>query len=262
MDTCFAADGCPATLLADVDPCWELSGLFGFFLCDICWYKSLLLIGPRLTLLIQSLTPPMAAVMSWLCINDRLGPWQWAAMGVTLAGVAWVVLEQPDGNGLSHPTEHRRRGIALAVFAAATQAIGLVFSKEGMRGYDDAVAATLIRGLVALPGFICAYHANATLARHVCRHARRPRHDCARRGSRLGGVRRRRHVHGALRHAPTGVVATIVATMPVLILPCSIFVYHENIIRRGRRGHFCRGGRRNVGDIMLSPIVSATSPTT
>jgi hypothetical protein len=28
-----------------------------------CWFKSLLLIGPRLTLVIQSLTPPMADVM-------------------------------------------------------------------------------------------------------------------------------------------------------------------------------------------------------
>jgi drug/metabolite transporter (DMT)-like permease len=31
----------------------------------------------------------------------------------------------------------------------------------------------------------------------------------------------------AIRHASTGVVATIIATMPVLILPLSIFVHRE-----------------------------------
>jgi drug/metabolite transporter (DMT)-like permease len=31
----------------------------------------------------------------------------------------------------------------------------------------------------------------------------------------------------ALRHAPAGVVATIIATMPVMILPFSILLHHE-----------------------------------
>ena len=49
------------------------SGFFGFFLSDLCMLKAFLLIGPRLSLLISSLTPPMAAVLSWLWIGDQLG---------------------------------------------------------------------------------------------------------------------------------------------------------------------------------------------
>ncbi len=40
----------------------------------------------------------------------------------------------------------------------------------------------------------------------------------------------------ALRHAPTGVVATIIATMPVLILPFSILLYHEKVSLRAVGG--------------------------
>ena len=35
-----------------------LSGLMGFFVCDLCAFKALLMIGPRLTLLLQAPPPP------------------------------------------------------------------------------------------------------------------------------------------------------------------------------------------------------------
>ena len=40
----------------------------------------------------------------------------------------------------------------------------------------------------------------------------------------------------ALRNAPTGVVATIIATMPVLILPFSIWIHHEKVTLRAAAG--------------------------
>ena len=212
-----------------------ISGFFGFFLCDICCLKSMLLIGPRRAILIQSLTPPMAAVLSWVCIHDALAPRQWAAMGITLAGVLWVVLEQPDEDGRLRPPQHWRLGIALAVFAAAMQAVGLVFSKEGIGDYD-AVAATLIRGLAALPGYVVVitlsrrWPAMLAAARHV------PAMLALGAGAVLGPFAGVAMYMVALRHAPTGVVATIIATMPVLILPFSIFIYHERVSPRAVGG--------------------------
>jgi drug/metabolite transporter (DMT)-like permease len=195
-------------------------------------FKSLVLVGPRLMLLVQSLTPPIAATLSWIFINDALGPRQWAAMGVALAGVAWVVLERPNGDQLPHAARDRRRGIMLAVFASATQAIGLVFSKEGIRGYDDAVAATLIRAMAALPCYAALLtfwhrwpsvfsglrHPTAMLAMSM--------------GALMGPFLGVALYMFALRHSPTGVVATIIATMPALILPISVLVYREKVSLR------------------------------
>jgi drug/metabolite transporter (DMT)-like permease len=213
-----------------------ISGFFGFFLCDVCCLKSMLLIGPRLAILIQSLTPPMAAVLSWVCIHDALTARQWAAMGITLAGVLWVILEQPNENGQPHALPERwKLGIALAVFAAAMQAVGMVFSKEGLGDYD-AVAATLIRGLAALPGYVVAitltrrWRAMLAAACHV------PAMLALSAGAVLGPFAGVALYMVALRHAPTGVVATIIATMPMLILPLSILIYHEKVSPRAIGG--------------------------
>ena len=211
------------------------SGFFGFFLCDICLFKSMLMLGPRLTLLLFSLSPPIAAIISWLCIGDELSLRHWAAMATTLAGVIWVVLEQPSSDEPPPAPGHRWRGVCLGVFAAVTSAIGLVFSKAGIGDYD-AVAATLIRALVALPG----YFLLITLWRRWPAMLAASRHVKAMLILSLGAI------VGpfigvslnmvALRYAPTGIVATIIATMPVLILPFSILLYHEKVSLRAIGG--------------------------
>jgi drug/metabolite transporter (DMT)-like permease len=211
-----------------------VSGIFGFFLSDLCMLKAFLLIGPRLSLLIGSLTPPMAALLSWAWIGDRLAWWSWLAMTVTLAGVVWVVLERPSAEDRPH-ARHRSRGIILAVLSAAMMAVGYVLSKEGLGDYD-AVAATLIRVLVALPG----YALLVTLWR------RWPGILAAMRDRRVMAIVTFGAIVGpfvgvafsmiALRYASTGVVATIIATMPVLILPFSILLHHERISLRAAGG--------------------------
>jgi len=229
-----------------------VSGFFGFFLCDLCLCKAMLLIGPRLTLLLFSLSPPMAAAISWACGIDRLAPLGWTGMGITLAGVVWVVFEQPShdedrpdfrartrGPGsqmeLSPWASHRGRGVLLAVLAAASNAVGLVFAKEGIGQYD-AVAATLIRASAALLGYLVLI----TLWRRWPAIRAATRHRKAMTQLTLGAL------VGpfvgvalslvALRHSDVGVVATITATMPVLIIPFAILLFHEKVSPRAAIG--------------------------
>ena len=54
-----------------------LSGLMGFFVSDICLFKAFLLIGPRLSLLVLSLTPPLSAILSWLFLGEGLLARHW-----------------------------------------------------------------------------------------------------------------------------------------------------------------------------------------
>ena len=212
------------------------SGLTGFVICDLCLIKAFLLVGPRISLLIFSLAPPLAALFSWTVIGDVLSSRDWAGMGVTLAGVIWVVLEQPTGD--EHPRAQRNwgNGMALAVLAAVTHAIGYVFSKKGIGAYDpgayDPVGATLIRATVAL---FC-YVVLITLWRRWPAMVAALRHRRAIIVLTLGAVAG--PFAGvslslvALRLAPTGVVATIIATMPVLILPFTILLKHEKVSPR------------------------------
>jgi drug/metabolite transporter (DMT)-like permease len=212
-----------------------LSGFFWFFLSDLSLFKAFLLIGPRLALLILSLTPPMAAALSWICIGDKLVLWRWAAMGVTLAGVAWVILEQPNGQQHPHSRRDRLRGVLLAVFAAAAQAIAIVLSKEGVAGCDPMAATT-----ISMFGALIGYVALVTMLRRwplmLAAAGRRKPMALLFGGVLIGPLAGVACNMIALSHAPAGVVATIIATMPVLILPFSIALHREKATLRAVAG--------------------------
>ena len=225
----------PADVPAETWVVLGVSGIAGFFLADLFVFKAFLLIGPRLTLLLQSFTPPLAAQFSWLLLGDRLYAWQWLAMGVTLAGVVWVVLEQPDGAGDAHDSRRIAQGIALAVLGAAVAAIALVLSKKGIGDLDPA-AATFIRVLGGIAGMVPLVTASRRWPSVVdtIRHPRAVPMIVV--GTLLGPFLGVILYMIAVRHCAAGVVSTIISTMPVLILPCVIVLYREKVSLRAAGG--------------------------
>lgn len=224
------------TYLAPAD--WQMlaiSGCLGFFLCDICLFKSFLLIGLRLGLLVNSLTPPLAAIISRFFLGDTLTWYQWLAMVITLTGVTWVVLERRDNGVNPHDWRQTALGVGLSAFGAVAQAVGMVLSKKAIGNYD-AMDATFIRILGALPAYLLL----TTVLGNWPALARGFRHSKAM-SIMIGGV-----LLGpllgvalhmiALRHCPTGVAATITATMPVMVLPLVIVVYRERVSFRATLG--------------------------
>ncbi|MGA2032946.1 MAG: DMT family transporter [Thermoguttaceae bacterium] len=212
-----------------------LSGVMGFFVSDLCLFKSLLLIGPRLSLLVLSLTPPLAALISAIFLAEGLSGRHWWAMGITLAGIVWVLLEQPASERLPHERRQLWQGVLLSLVAAIAQAIGHVLSRKGIGDYD-AAAATLIRILPAMAGYVLLL----TVLRRW-----RPIAAAARQG-RIMAIMTFGAVVGpflgvilymvALRNCHVGVVATIISTMPVIILPFSILLYREKVSLRAAGG--------------------------
>ena len=66
---------------------------------DIFLFKALVELGPRLVTLLHAMAAPAAAVIGWLLLGEVYGPRQWLGIGVTLAGVALVIIsfERPTG---------------------------------------------------------------------------------------------------------------------------------------------------------------------
>jgi drug/metabolite transporter (DMT)-like permease len=214
-----------------------LSGLIGFFLGDLCLLKAMILIGPRLSQLLMSLAPPMAAVAGLLFLDEELRGWSWLGMVVTLAGVCWVVLERPRaGEEAPDPRPIRYgQGLLLGVLAAAGQAIGAVLSKYGMGDYD-AFAATQIRGLT---GFACFAVLLAVLGWYprVMETLREPRvmgHIAL--GAFLGPFLGVGLFLLSLQHIATGVAQTIVSVTPVLVIPLVMVVEKERVSLRAVAG--------------------------
>lgn len=212
-----------------------LSGLMGFFVCDLCAFKALLMIGPRLTLLLQALSPPTAAIISWIVLGETLVARQWLAMAITIGGITWVVLERRPQAAAAHTWHASPTGILLAVTAALAQAVAMMLSRKGIGQYD-AVAATFIRVLAAIPGYVLLLTVVGRWPAVVVAVRDLRAMAIVTLGTIVGPVLGVIVCMIALRHAPTGVVATIVNTMPVLILPFAIVLYREQVSFRAAAG--------------------------
>jgi drug/metabolite transporter (DMT)-like permease len=211
-----------------------VSGLVGFTIGDLCLFRAFVVIGARLSLLLMSLVPPLSAVTAWMLMGETLTLRQWAAMAVTVFGVAWVVLERRTG-GAGRPSGTPVAGVLLGLGGALGQAVGLALSKFGMGEYHP-FAATQIRVLAGFAGFalvftVIGWWPNVTAAF-------RDRGAIARTG--LGAF------FGpflgvslslvAVQHTATGVASTIMALLPVLVIPPAVLVNKERVSRRSVLG--------------------------
>lgn len=107
------------------------SGAIGFAFADQFLFAALVDSGPRLTTVVMTMTPPIAALMAWPILNDPLGWWGVVGMAITVAGVAWVARERPDpAAGQPHP--HRLRGIGFTMLYCVGQSLGLILAKLGI----------------------------------------------------------------------------------------------------------------------------------
>ena len=68
--------------------------MIGLVVADYAYFRALMLMGPRRATLIAALAPVFAAGIGWAFLGETLGGRGLLGMAVTLAGIAWVVLEQ------------------------------------------------------------------------------------------------------------------------------------------------------------------------
>jgi len=228
-------------LPTDASPeAWRLlmiSGLIGFVLGDLCLFKAFLLLGPRLSMLIMSLAPPIAAGLGWVVLGERIGLMGGVGMVVTLGGVAWVVLERQAGpEGAQKTTANEfAKGATLAFLGAVGQSVGLVLSKIGMQSYDP-FAATQIRILAGIVGFAAIFFAVRWWGRTLQGLRDTKGMAFAALGAFAGPFVGVSLSLLAIQHTETGVAATIMATVPVLIIPAVVLLHKERVSARAALG--------------------------
>jgi drug/metabolite transporter (DMT)-like permease len=200
----------------------------GFLLGDLFLFRAFVIIGSRISMLIMAAVPPITAVLGWMLLGERLTVTNIVGMGLTMAGISWVVLERGrGGTGGAVPRSSRRlTGILLAFGGAFGQAVGLVLSKYGMGDYD-AFAATQIRIIAGTVGFALLFFIRPTWHRV----GTALRDGAAMRRITLGAI------FGpflgvsfsllAVQYTESGVAATIMSIVPVLIIVPAIVVFKE-----------------------------------
>jgi drug/metabolite transporter (DMT)-like permease len=128
---------------------FSLSGIIGLVLGDVALFQAFVQIGTRLTMLVFSMSPVLAALMGWAFLGEVLTPIQTLGMGLTLAGVLWVVADEQNGSNQPSDRRYFLWGLLFALIGALGQAGGLITAKFGLTGDFPVLSGQVIRMGVA-----------------------------------------------------------------------------------------------------------------
>lgn len=216
-----AAAGTFSTLPAEELAPVILSGLTGIALGDTALFATLTRLGPRRTMILFSMNAPISTLLGFWWLGEVLTFLELAGSLVTIAG---VVLAIAFGN--RSETEDAWEvvrgplwlGVVLGLVAAAGQSVGSLLIRPIMAGGADAVAVSAIRiGVSAL--FLMAL-GTLPVRRFKAQNppAVRPLLMTALSGLVAMGIGMTLVVY-ALSGGEVGIVSTLGATSPVLMLP-------------------------------------------
>ena len=210
-----------------------LSGVIGIGLGDTAYFSALNSLGARRTLLLETSSPPMGALLALIFIGEQLTSSAWCGILLTILGIAWVISERnPIDN-----TSVSDSGIVWGLLAAIAQATGAVISRFALIQSDvSPLESTLIRlvgGTIIVVGLLffpavkqtavkwqLSWRSLGIIARQPF--ARVPRVvgivevAIAAFGSTYLGIWLQQT---SLKFAPTGIAQTFLATSPLFILP-------------------------------------------
>ncbi|ELS03389.1 putative membrane protein [Xenococcus sp. PCC 7305] len=218
------------------------SGILGIGLGDTAFFTALNHLGPRRTLLLETLAPPMGAFLAFILIGERLSYFAWCGILLTILGVAWVISEG------TLDTEKDKSSLLLGFFwglgAAIAQASGAVLSRmvlldSNLSSLESSLirltagfAITLLLWLLPLPlpklksvtkleSFSLRLWGTLAIATFF--------------GTYLGIWLQQT----SLKFAPAGIAQTLLATSPLFIIPM--------VVMRGEKVSW-----RSLGGVLLS----------
>lgn len=193
-----------------------LSGVIGIGLGDTAYFTALNSLGARRTLLLETSSPPMGALLALIFIGEQLTYSAWCGILLTILGIAWVISErnQVDQIGVS------RQGIIWGILAAIAQALGAVISRYALIQSDiSPLQSTLIRlvgGTIIVIGLLFFPIAKPIQIKRQLSIRSLGIIAIAAFGSTYLGIWLQQT---SLKFAPTGIAQTFLATSPLFILP-------------------------------------------
>ena len=206
-----------------------ISGIVGLVIGDTYLFKAYENIGARLGMLIMSVAPAISAFLAYVLLGEVLGWMGAVGMGVTLFGIAIVVLERREvmkGTGKT-----RMLGILFGFIAAAGQGAGLVLAKMAFNeGPVNGFVASLIRitsaVIVIFPLARLAGEYNNSIAIYT-KDKRALWLTFV--GSFLGPFLGITLSLVSVTYTTVGIAATLMATVPIIMLPMAKYVMKEDI---------------------------------
>ncbi|WP_269585224.1 DMT family transporter [Roseibium sp. Sym1] len=198
-----------------------LSGFIGIFLGDTALFLTLNRMGPRRTAMLFSLNAPMSAILGWMILGEHLNGTQVAGIGLTFLGVLLAIRFGKRKSQL-HKWENIRGpvwvGVLVGLAAALSQSVGSLIARPIMETGADPVAASSIRVGVAAIGLLLLTRLPYSWVKPAGRLSLSIVGVIAVSGL-LGMGLGMTLILFALSGGQVGIVATLSATTPVVMLP-------------------------------------------
>ncbi len=207
----------------------SISGLVGFVIGDFCLFQAFIIIGARVSMLVMTLAPPIAALAGWYFLGDSISILGIIGMALTLFGIALVIFVRMPAGKISESRSakvklaHPLKGILLALVAAGGQGIGLVLSKHGMNHYDP-FSSSLIRVIAGFLGFAVLFTVLGKWKELPASFHDRIAMKWLTVGAIFGPFLGVSFSMIAVQHTSAGIAQTIMSLVPVLIIPPSIYI--------------------------------------
>lgn len=217
-----------------------LSGFIGFALGDLFLFQAFVEIGPRLSMLVMTLTAPISAILGLIFLGEVYTPLQWLAMAVTLSGVAWVILERTGRSGQGSTRQRKVRvitftGVLYALLGTVGQAVGYILSKYGMWVGDhflEPFAATQIRIISGIIGFMVIVTIRGSWGKVGTAISNKAALGFMTAGAFVGPFLGVSLSLLALHYTTAGVATTITALVPIFLIPSVILIGREHVSLR------------------------------
>lgn len=206
-----------------------LSGVVGLVFGDGFLFKSFQYLGARLSMLVMTLAPPMAAILAYIYLGEQLSVWGIIGIVVTISGVSIVIFKRSE-----QPTADYKKnniGYVFAFLGAIGQAVNLIFAKEAFQlGEINGFVATFYRMIPSIPfvyflGFIYRKKTNDISILKT-------KLDALRLiiiGSIIGPFLGITFSLIAIANTYVGIASTLMATVPIVMLPFIKLYYKEKL---------------------------------
>lgn len=203
-----------------------LSGIVGFAIGDTMLFKSFVLIGPRLSMLMMSLVPVFGTLIAWLFLHEVLDLTTILAIIITLIGITWVILSRSKD---TRKKRHYTIGLLCGVGGAFGQALGLILSKQGLANNFPALDGNIIRIFIAAitVWLFSLFHGTIPTTFRALKDQKAALTMST--GALLGPFLGVWLSLIAVQLTYVGIASTLMALSPVLLIPLSYLVFKEKI---------------------------------
>jgi drug/metabolite transporter (DMT)-like permease len=211
-----------------------ISGVIGLVIGDSFLFKSFQMIGARISMLLMALSPAMSAILAFIFLNEIITPTGIVGILITIAGIALVVLERNTNSKYQVTT----LGIVYGILGALGQAGGLIFAKFAFNeGHIAGFVATFIR---VFSSVIIFFPIMLMLKKYKNPYKIFSKDKSAFGATLLGTIL------GpflgitfsliAVANTKVGIAATLMSTMPIIMLPLVKYIYKEKLSWRAITG--------------------------